>query len=140
VREASRFELPVVCHIYPRDLSGEVPRVSSAPEDVAWAVRCAFEMGVDVVKAPYCGDRQAYAQIVAECPVPVVAAGGSRAETLEAALCMMSDVMRCGARGATIGRNVWGFDPIGTAVTAFKAVIHEGKTAQEAMQAARVSA
>ena len=136
VREAARFELPVMCHIYPRDLSGEIPRVSFAPEDVAWAVRCAFEMGVDVVKAPYCGDRKAHAQIVAQCPVPLVAAGGPRAETLEAALSMIADVVRSGARGATIGRNIWGFDRIGAAVAAFKAVIHEGKTAQEAMDAA----
>ena len=136
VREAARFELPVMCHIYPRDLTGKVPRVSHAPEDVAWAVRCAVEMGVDVVKAPYCGDIEAHAQIVSECPLPLVAAGGPRAETLEAALGMIAEVMRSGARGATIGRNIWGFGRIGAAVTAFKAVIHEGRTPQEAMQAA----
>ena len=136
VREAAHFELPVICHAYPRDLSGEAPRVSSAPEDVAWAVRCAFEMGVDVVKAPYCSDRQAYAQIVAECPVPLVAAGGPRAQTLESALALMAEVVESGARGATIGRNVWGFDQITAAVTAFKAVIHDGNTPQEALRVA----
>jgi class I fructose-bisphosphate aldolase len=135
VREAARFEMPVICHIYPRDLSG-VPKISFAPEDIAWAVHCAVETGVDVVKTPYCGDVKAHAQIVADSPVPVVAAGGPRQETLESALEMMAEVVQSGARGATIGRNVWGFDQITEAVHAFKAVIHEGKTPRDALQVA----
>jgi class I fructose-bisphosphate aldolase len=135
VREAGRFELPVICHIYPRDLSG-VPKVSFAPEDVAWAVRCAVEVGVDVVKVPYCGDVPAYAQIVEDCPTPLVAAGGPRAESLEAALAMMAEVVESGARGATIGRNAWGFGQVTAAIEAFKAVIHDGKAPREAMRAA----
>jgi class I fructose-bisphosphate aldolase len=133
VREAAHFELPVICHIYPRDKDN---RIIFIPEDIAWAVRCAFEVGVDVVKVPYCGDVSAYAQIVAECPVPVVAAGGPKTDTLKVALNMMAEVVQSGARGATIGRNVWGFEQITAAVTAFKAVIHDGKTPQEAMQIA----
>lgn len=135
VREAARFDLPVICHIYPRDVNNGL-KISFAPEDIAWAVRCAAEVGVDVVKVPYCGDVQAYAQIVADCPVPVVAAGGPKAETLEAALNMMAEVVQSGARGATIGRNVWGFENVTGAVRAFKAVIHDGKSAQEALQLA----
>jgi class I fructose-bisphosphate aldolase len=135
VREASRFELPVICHIYPRDLNGTT-KISFDPEGVAWAARCAVETGVDVVKAPYCGDVQAFAQIVNDCPVPLVAAGGPRAESLEAALAMMGEVVESGARGATIGRNVWGFGQVTAAVQAFKAVIHDGATPQQAMRAA----
>ena len=135
VREAERFDLPVIFHIYPRHLEG-VPRVSFEPEDVAWAVRCAVETGADVVKAPYCGDVRAFADIVADAPVPVVCAGGPKSSTFEAALEMMAEVIESGARGATIGRNIWGFDHIAQAVEAFKAVIHDGKTAREAMQAA----
>ncbi len=129
VREAARFDMPVICHIYPRDKES---KISFVPEDIAWAVRCALEVGVDVVKTPYCGDVRAYAQIVADCPVPVVAAGGPKADTLPAALRMIAEVVQSGARGATIGRNVWGFAQITAAVHAFKAIIHDGKTAEEA--------
>jgi class I fructose-bisphosphate aldolase len=132
---AARFELPVICHIYPRDVNNGL-RISYTPEDIAWAVRCAAEVGVDVVKVPYCGDVEAYAEIVADCPAPVVAAGGPKADTLHAALAMMVEVVQSGARGATIGRNVWGFEQITAAVHAFKAVIHQGKSAPEAMQLA----
>ena len=135
VREAAHFEIPVICHIYPRDFT-DTPRISFAPEDVAWAVRCAVEVGVDVVKAPYCGDVSAHAQIVSDCPVPLVAAGGPRAATLESALEMLAEVVQSGANGATIGRNVWGFHRISAAVTAIKAVIHDGKSASEALMVA----
>jgi fructose-bisphosphate aldolase, class I len=132
VREAATFEMPVICHIYPRDLA--TGTISFAPADLAWAARCAAEVGVDVVKTPYCGDVQAYAQIVADCPVPLVAAGGPMADSLRAALAMMAEVVRSGARGATIGRNIWGFPQVEAAVRAFKAVIHDGKDADEALR------
>ncbi|MCS7261697.1 MAG: aldolase, partial [Anaerolineae bacterium] len=133
VREAARFELPVILHIYPRN--PETLEIIHTPEDIAWAVHCGLELGVDVIKVPYCGDVRAHAEIVAESSVPVVAAGGPRTETLEAALQMMTEVVASGARGATIGRNVWGFDgqDITAAVRAFKAVIHDGKSAREAL-------
>ncbi len=136
VREAARFEMPVICHIYPRDLS--TPKgISYAPEDIAWAVRCATEVGADVIKTPYCGEVAAYSEIIADCPVPVVAAGGPQTGSLVAALEMMAAVMQSGGRGATIGRNVWGVeDTITQAVNAFKAVIHEGASPQEALEIA----
>jgi class I fructose-bisphosphate aldolase len=133
VSDAARFDLPVICHVYPR-VFGDGAAISFQPEDVAWAVRCAYEMGVDIVKVPYCGDVEAYRQVVNECPVPVVAAGGPRADTLVAALTLMDGVMRAGARGATIGRNIWGYEPIPAVLGAFKAVIHD-RVAPEAAAA-----
>jgi class I fructose-bisphosphate aldolase len=96
------------------------------------------EAGADVVKVPYCGDVKAYAQIVSECPVRVVAAGGPKTPDLRGALAMMGEVVKAGAAGATIGRNIWGFPDIGAAVKAFKAVIHGGASAAQALQTAGV--
>jgi fructose-bisphosphate aldolase, class I len=136
VRDAVRFDLPVILHIYPRN--PETLQIVYTPEDIAWAVHCGLELGVDVVKTPYCGDVKAYSEIVADSTVPVVAAGGPKTETFEAALQLMSEVVAAGALGATIGRNIWGFDGanITASVRAFKAVIHDGKSAQEALQIA----
>ncbi|MCC7446017.1 MAG: aldolase [Anaerolineae bacterium] len=136
VHQAARFEMPVIVHIYPRDFSSGTGRISFAPEDIAWAVRCAVETGVDVVKVPYCGDVNAYAQIVRDCPVPVVAAGGPKQETLASALETIAEVVQSGAKGATIGRNVWGFDNVTAAICAFKAVIHDHLSAKDALQIA----
>jgi class I fructose-bisphosphate aldolase len=136
VRDAARFELPVILHIYPRN--PQTLEIIHTPEDVAWALHCGLELGADVIKVPYCGDVRAQAEIVSESSVPVVAAGGPRTDTLEAALHMMTEVVASGTRGATIGRNIWGFENqnITAAVKAFKAVIHEGKSAREALASA----
>ncbi|HOW71376.1 MAG TPA: aldolase [Phycisphaerae bacterium] len=135
VRAAARFDLPVITHIYPR-VFRDGPRVSFAPEDIAWAVRCALECGTDVIKVPYCNDVKAYAEIVAECTVPVVAAGGPKTDTLAAALKMFADVVAAGARGVTVGRNVWGHERVADVVRAVKMVVHDGRSAAEAMAAA----
>ncbi len=131
VRRAARYDMPVIIHVYPRNADDTI---SHQPEDIAWAVRCGVEVGGDVIKVPYCGEVEAYRQIVSDCPLPVVAAGGPKAPSFEAALTMMGDVVRSGALGATIGRNIWGFRPITAAVEAFKAVIHDGLSAAEAMR------
>ena len=136
VRDADHFGMPVIVHTYPRRFQGTSAEVSFAPEDIAWAVRCAIECGVDVIKVPYCGDQAAYAQIVRECPVPVVAAGGPKASTLKEALTMAAEVVASGAKGMTVGRNIWGFPQIGSALAAFKLVIHDSTDVEEAMRKA----
>lgn len=137
VEQAQRYDMPVICHIYPRTFGGAEPAISYDPEDVAWAVRCALEMGADVIKAPFCGDIAAQAQIVADCPVPLVAAGGARTATIEEALHTMSSAVASGMRGATIGRNIWGYPDVALAMRAFGAVIHDGLSAEEALAAAQ---
>jgi class I fructose-bisphosphate aldolase len=135
VREAERFEMPVICHIYPRTGAG-FAEISFAPEDIAWAAHCAAECGVDVVKVPYCGEVSAYADIVEQCPVRLVAAGGPKAKDLRSALAMMAEVRASGAAGATIGRNIWGFPRITGNIAAFKAVLHDGASPDEALRSA----
>ncbi|MHB9031733.1 MAG: class I fructose-bisphosphate aldolase [Anaerolineae bacterium] len=137
VEQAQRFDMPVICHIYPRVWNNGEACISFAPDDIAWAVRCAVEMGVDVVKAPYCGDVAAQAQIVADCPLPLVAAGGPQTGTLEEALNSMAGAVASGMRGATIGRNIWGHPDVALAVRAFGYVIHDGMTAAQALEAAQ---
>ena len=132
---AARWDLPVVNHIYPRKYGKEVS-ISYDPEDLAWAVRASEEYGADIIKVPYCGDVEAYRQIVESCSVPVVAAGGPQTRTFEEALAMLRDVTRSGARGATVGRNAWGFEKVTGSVRAIAHVIHEGVDPAEAMTAA----
>jgi fructose-bisphosphate aldolase, class I len=138
VRQAETWGMPVIVHVYPRHFAADgKTNVSFEPEDIAWAVRCGVETGVDVIKVPYCGDKAAYGQIVRECPVPIVAAGGPKAGKLDEALAMAAEVVASGAKGMTIGRNVWGFAKITEAVQAFKAVIHHGCSPAKAMEQVR---
>src|ERR1043166_322498 len=125
VRVAEQWEMPVVLHTYPRRFSDDGKgEISFEPEHIAWAVRCGMELGVDLIKVPYCGDVKSYGQIVRSCPIPIVAAGGPKTKTLDDSLQLARDVVASGARGMTIGRNVWGVSDPGKALAAFKTVIH----------------
>jgi class I fructose-bisphosphate aldolase len=135
VRESAAAEMPVICHVYPRN--PDTLQVIYTPEDIAWGVRCAVEVGADVVKTPYCGDPVAHRQIAEECPVSLVAAGGPKTATLRDALQMMSDVVSCGVLGATIGRNIWGDADITGALKAFKSIIHDEADADTALKLVR---
>ncbi len=121
VEQGARHELPVICHVYPRGASNDIVY---NPEDIAWGVRCAAEVGADVVKTPWCGDLAAHSQIVDRCPVPLVAAGGPQTDTLEDALAMFRDLLQAGVRGGVIGRNIWGHEDVTGALRAFRRVIH----------------
>jgi len=135
VEAAARYEMPIVAHIYPRDYSEDV-KIVFTPEEIAYAVRIGIETGVDVIKVGYPDDFEAFKDIVASCPVPIVIAGGPKTPTLHAALVQTSDAMRAGAKGAVVGRNLWGAaDPEKTAL-AYKSVIHDGLSAGEAIKSA----
>jgi fructose-bisphosphate aldolase, class I len=136
VDQAARFDLPVIAHIYPRDFSTATPQIAFDPENILWAVRAGIEAGADVIKVGYTGDVASFRQAVASSPVPVVAAGGPRAKNLREALTAMTQVVQAGARGATIGRNVWGVAKTTEALQAFKDVVLEGASVEAALSSA----
>ena len=133
VSAAAKYDLPVIAHIYPRIFTPDGPRLLHDADNIAWAVRVGIECGADVIKVGYTGDPVSFGQIAKACPVPVVAAGGPKTSTFLEALEAMKGVVDCGANGATIGRNIWGHGNIRGALRAFKAVIHDGKSAEDAM-------
>ena len=116
VNSAARFEMPVVAHVYPRDFS----------------IGIGFETGVDIIKVGYTGDFASFRDTVASCPVPVVIAGGPKTDTLLGALNQTAEALRAGAKGAVVGRNLWGHGDTTKAARAFSLVIHDGLAPQEA--------
>ncbi len=125
VREGERFGMPIITHIYPLAYDDGKARISTAPEDVFYAVRVASEMGVDVIKTPYTGDAASFHDIIALAPVPVVTAGGPKCDTLEDAEAMIRDVVKSGAAGSTVGRNVWGFSDVPEAMRRLRRAMFE---------------
>lgn len=125
VREAEPLGLPVIPHIYPLSSGDEKHSVVHDPESIFYAVRVGIEMGADVIKVPYTGDVASFADIVKSCPVPLVTAGGPKAESLDEAIAMMTAIRQSDAAGATVGRNVWGFEPMDEAVRKLKTAMCE---------------
>lgn len=129
VRRARPLGLPVIAHVYPQ---GEAFRGSEfAPQAIAYCARAGFEAGADLVKINYSGDPDSFARIVADTPVGVVAAGGPKLDSVGAVLRMAAEVARSGARGLTIGRNLWGDSRPAALLKALKAVVHQGAPAAE---------
>lgn len=120
VRDAERVGLPVVPHIYPLSSGDERHTVAHDPEAIFYAARVGLEMGADIIKVPFTGEAKSFGDIVSAMPVPVVAAGGPKASTIEEAEAMMQAIAEAGAAGATVGRNVWGFDDPAAAVRRLK--------------------
>ena len=48
---------------------------------VAHVARIGAEAGADIVKTVYTGSPETFREVVRKCPVPVVLAGGSKAES-----------------------------------------------------------
>lgn len=94
--------MPLVAMVYPRG-------GSALPDDlaaVAHGARLGAELGADAVKVPYC---EGFRDVVQAAGVPVLVAGGPDGG-LDAWLDALGDARRAGARGASVGRHVFGSD------------------------------
>lgn len=93
--------------------------------------RMSAEIGADIVKCIYPGDADKMAQIIAECPAPVLVAGGARKDSPAAAFQMAENCMQAGAAGLMFGRNVYQSDEPEVMLDAFLRIVHYGASAAE---------
>jgi putative autoinducer-2 (AI-2) aldolase len=88
------------------------------------------------VKTYYC--EEGFDTVTASCPVPIVMAGGKKLPELDA-LTMAHRAVAEGASGVDMGRNIFQSDnPMGM-MRAVAAVVHEGKSPQDAIEIYRSS-
>lgn len=117
-----RWNLPLLAMVYPRG-----PRITDArsPELLSHAALLAADLGADLVKIPYCGDPEAMRDVVRACPVPLLTAGGPRLPDLDEVVRFVQDVMRSGAAGVAMGRNVFHAPDPAAAVRAVARAVHD---------------
>jgi fructose-bisphosphate aldolase/2-amino-3,7-dideoxy-D-threo-hept-6-ulosonate synthase len=77
------------------------------PDAIAHAARIGMELGADIVKTNYCGNVEAFRQVVGAVPVPILVAGGPSDGGDEGTLRMARDAVEAGAAGVAFGRRVW---------------------------------
>jgi len=100
----NEYGVPLLAMMYPR---GPDIQKGSEMKYVKHVARLGAELGADIIKTLYTGDKKTFAQVVEGCPRPIVIAGGPKVDTEEELLAMVEDAMECGARGISIGRNVF---------------------------------
>jgi fructose-bisphosphate aldolase, class I len=108
--------------------------VNGDADTVVTLVRQAVELGADVVKADPTDDLQEYGRVVeAAGRVPVLVRGGGRAPD-EEILRRTESVLRQGAAGIVYGRNVIQHATPAGMTRALMSIVHEGATAEEALE------
>jgi class I fructose-bisphosphate aldolase len=103
-------------------------------ELLADAARIAFELGADVLKTPYPGKSE-FVPMVEHAPVPVYIAGGPAVESDREVLEMVAGARDAGGRGVMFGRNVWQREDPAAVVDAFRRLVHDGASVDEAAAA-----
>lgn len=102
--ECLRNQIPLLGFAYPRSRQFD----KYDPTAVRYAARVGAEFGFDVVKTYYTGDPESFSKVVKDAGfVPVVAAGGPKLDDAEDVIKAVEDVMKAGAAGVAIGRNIW---------------------------------
>ncbi|HWQ18190.1 MAG TPA: 2-amino-3,7-dideoxy-D-threo-hept-6-ulosonate synthase [Methanotrichaceae archaeon] len=130
-RRCQEWGMPLLAMMYPR---GQKIGNEYAEEYIAHAARVGAELGADIIKTSYTGDMDSFARVVDGCPVPIVIAGGPRADSEEEFLKMVEGSMNAGARGVAIGRNVFQHQDPTLMTRKICAIVHDGLSAREALQ------
>ncbi|MFQ5820998.1 MAG: 2-amino-3,7-dideoxy-D-threo-hept-6-ulosonate synthase [Candidatus Heimdallarchaeota archaeon] len=125
------FQIPLLAMMYPRG-----PNVSNGfdPEVVAHVARVGAELGADIIKTNYTGDPDSFQRVTKGCPVPIVIAGGPKAETEREALEMVKGAMEGGAIGVSIGRNCFQHENPTTITRAISTIVKEDASVEEALK------
>ena len=123
--------MPLLAMMYPR---GPNIKDQHAVDVVAHAARLGAELGADVIKTNYTGDADSFKVVVRVCHAPVIIAGGPKMETAREVLQMVSDSLKAGGAGVSIGRNVFQHENPTKMVKALSALIHGGASVNEALK------
>lgn len=101
--EAHKNNLAVIAWMYPR--GGSIKELT--PNLIEYAARVGLEIGADFVKIKYTGNIKSFSKVVKEAgKCKVLALGGSKKDESHL-LKEAREIMKTGATGMAIGRNIW---------------------------------
>ncbi len=121
--ECDDYGLPVLAMMYPR---GPKIQDEHSYEVVSHAARLGYELGADIVKTNYTGDVESFRNVVNSVRVPILVAGGPKANTVSEGLRMVYESIKAGAAGVSIGRNVFQHNDPSIMTRALAEIVHNG--------------
>jgi fructose-bisphosphate aldolase/2-amino-3,7-dideoxy-D-threo-hept-6-ulosonate synthase len=122
--------VPLLAMMYTR---GAKLKSESDPKAVSHAARIAAELGADLVKVTYTGSAASFRQVTQGCPIPVLIAGGEKADTDRQVFENVRGALEAGGAGVCIGRNVFQHrDPL-SMMRAISAMVHENASTDDAV-------
>lgn len=125
------WHMPLLAMVYAR---GPEVKNSFDPKNIAHCARVGVELGADIVKVSYTGSVDTFAEVVENCCVPVVIAGGERMDSDRAVLQMTADSLKAGGSGISMGRNVFQHPRRVDLVRALRAIVHDNASVDQALE------
>lgn len=128
VRQKERLGIPLIGEAYvvehndktPNEVHAKVKRIS----------RIMAEMGADLIKTFYTGDR--FHEVVENTPVPIFTIGAEKLNTDLDVLKKADSSVKQGARGIIFGRNIFLAENPPKLIAALNSVINDGLSPEEA--------
>jgi len=138
-----QWGMPMLTEMLPKDIlqhqfSNKAERKwPSTPELLAYLARAAAELGSDIVKGYYTGNPKTFREVIEYCPVPYVVLSGPASGDTEVFFKFVKDAIDCGARGVSVGRNVWTHKKPVAIVKALCRIVHENATVEQVLKEIR---
>jgi len=129
--KCDEWGIPFIAMMYPR---GENIKEPTDKKVVAHVARIGAELGADIIKTVYTGDPLSFREVVESVPVPVVIAGGPKANNEREVLEMVYGAMKAGASGVTFGRNIFQHSNPEVMTRAIAKIVFEGSSVDNAME------
>jgi DhnA family fructose-bisphosphate aldolase class Ia len=129
VMEKERLGIPLIGEFH--------PAVYENVEKDKWhdlikrGCRILCELGADMIKTFYTDER--FYEITGSVPVPIFILGSKKMPEEIDALNLVERAIKNGARGIAFGRNIFQTDDPGGMIAAFKAIVKNGASAEEAL-------
>jgi putative autoinducer-2 (AI-2) aldolase len=122
VDEGERYGIPVLAvTAVGKDMVRDVRYLSLA-------TRICAEVGAHFIKTYYCEE---FDQVVRDCPVPIIVAGGKKLEELQA-LELVYNSVQSGAVGVDMGRNIFQSENPTAMIQAVRSVVHDNASPNQA--------
>jgi len=110
------------------------PEEKNNPELIENAARISLELGADILKIPYTGDKKTFSQIVERLKIPVLILGGPKMKSIRDAFQVVKDSIDVGARGVAFGRNIWQNPEMDKVIQILQDIIHNGMSVDESIK------
>ncbi len=125
------FGLPLMVEPIPGSFDN---KAQHTPENIAMAARMACEIGADVVKMQYTGDRESFKEATTGIFQPIIVLGGPNRGDIRGVLTDVHGAIAEGAVGIAIGRNIWAHKTPAKVIAAMNVIIHGGGSVDDAMK------
>ncbi len=122
--ECDRYEMPLM--IEPLVLGECIPEEKrNSAEMIAHAARLSLELGADILKIAYTGDKESFKNITERSHVPVIILGGPKMNGVSDIFRVAKESVQAGGKGVVFGRNIWQNDRMVDLIRGLKDAVYD---------------